>query len=105
MIVFYGELYKPLSTAEALYAAQECMRTLTYEKLCDIIDEVEHHAIYSMTDGLDPDEFVHNPTYHIGQLKKQDVMELREARYWAAFVLTGYGSKEIYPKRLGTEDV
>jgi CHAT domain-containing protein len=101
MIMFYDELRKPLSTAEALYAAQQRMRTLTAEKLGEIIDEVERQAIHSMTDDkFDLNEYVHNPRYHIGQLKRQDVEELRDKRYWAAFVLTGYGSREIYPEGL-----
>jgi CHAT domain-containing protein len=44
MTMFYDELRKSLSTAEALYAAQQCMRTLTPEKLGEIIGEVERHA-------------------------------------------------------------
>ncbi|KAJ4297943.1 hypothetical protein N0V90_005842 [Kalmusia sp. IMI 367209] len=92
MVMFYEELRNSLlPPAEALYAAQKRMRNLTEEELHDIIDEVEEHVNHG-----DADEFVINPMYHIGQLKQQDVKELAEERYWAAFVLTGYGSKELY---------
>jgi hypothetical protein len=53
-----------------------------------------------MMDEFNLSEYVHNPRYHIAQLKRQDVEELRNQRYWAAFVLTGYGSREIYPEGL-----
>ncbi|KAF2642730.1 hypothetical protein P280DRAFT_478809 [Massarina eburnea CBS 473.64] len=97
MMMFYQELIKSVTAAEALHAAQERMRTLTQDELDDLIDEIEEHATRDEADG-----FVDNPTYHITQLKRQDVKELAEARYWAAFVLTGYGSKKLYPEGLPT---
>ncbi|KAF1956976.1 hypothetical protein CC80DRAFT_52949 [Byssothecium circinans] len=98
MIMFYKELRKSLSPAEALYTTQKRMRTLTRDELGDLIAEVEEYASHDFQD-----EYVINPTYHIDELKKQNATELREERYWAAFVLTGYGAKELYPEDLEEE--
>jgi CHAT domain-containing protein len=91
MVMFYEELRKSLPPADALYAAQMRMRRLTEDDLLDIVDEVQQHFIHG-----DADEFVMEPMDLIEQLKEQKVMELREERYWAAFVLTGYGSRALY---------
>ncbi|KAL5412473.1 hypothetical protein PMIN03_004245 [Paraphaeosphaeria minitans] len=91
MVMFYEELRKSSPPADALFAAQMRMRYLTEGDLLDIIDEVQQHFLHE-----DADEFVLEPMDHIEELKEQKVMELREERYWAAFVLTGYGSKELY---------
>jgi CHAT domain-containing protein len=83
MVMFYEELRKSLPPADALYAAQMRMRRLTEDDLLDIVDEVQQHFIHG-----DADEFVMEPMDLIEQLKEQ--------RYWAAFVLTGYGSRALY---------
>ncbi|KAF2194090.1 hypothetical protein K469DRAFT_689149 [Zopfia rhizophila CBS 207.26] len=92
MIMFYNELRRPLPAADALYEAQKRMRALTEADLHDLIDLLEEIAIDNRTD-----EFVINPDHYINELRQLKAEELAEDRYWAAFVLTGYGSKIIYP--------
>lgn len=97
MVMFYEELRTSSPPADALYAAQMRMRRLTESDLLKIIDEVQQHFLHG-----DADEFVLEPMDLIEELKEQKVMELREERYWAAFVLTGYGSRELYHASLET---
>ncbi|KAL5384339.1 hypothetical protein DPSP01_005486 [Paraphaeosphaeria sporulosa] len=99
MIMFYEELRKSSPPADALFAAQMRMRYLTEGDLLDIIDEVQQHFLHG-----DADEFVLEPMDLIEELKEQKVMELREERYWAAFVLTGYGSRELYHHSVGVHE-
>jgi CHAT domain-containing protein len=92
MIMFYEELRRPLPAADALYNAQTRMRTMTETELHDLIDELEDVAIDNGIEG-----YVLNPEHWIEELRQLNVEELAEERYWAAFVLTGYGSSIIYP--------
>lgn len=96
MVMFYEAMRKPLPAAEALFEAQRRMRSLTEADLLELIDELEDVA-----DDVGVGSFVINPSYWIEQLRKLDVRELAEERYWAAFVLTGYGSRAIYPPAMG----
>lgn len=93
MIMFYKELRKPLPAADALYHAQQRMKKLTEDDLYEIIGELEDLASNGTVYN-----FVINPEYDIEVLKGLDVKEMAEARYWAAFVMTGYGSRSIYPE-------
>jgi CHAT domain-containing protein len=92
MIMFYEELRRPLPAADALYEAQKRMRHMTENQLHKIIDDLEEMASDDETHN-----YVVNPQYHINELKELDAIELRDEKYWAAFVLTGYGSSTIYP--------
>ncbi|KAF2749760.1 hypothetical protein M011DRAFT_276018 [Sporormia fimetaria CBS 119925] len=100
MIMFYEELRKPLPAADALYEAQKRMRSMTETDLHDLIDELEDVA---QDQGVD--QYVRDYEYWVDRLREFDAKELRQERYWAAFVLTGYGSKIIYPAPNGNGGV
>lgn len=94
MAMFYEELRKPLPAVDALYEAQRRMRNLTDAELMDVIDRLEQ-AMCAEQAGMS--QYVIHPLYFLDHLRTTEAEAWREERYWAAFVLTGYGSKCIYP--------
>lgn len=93
MTMFYEELMKPLPAVDALFEAQNRMRNLTDDQLLEVIDDLKHYALGHR--GIE--EYVINAGYYIHLLKQTKAEEWRQEKYWAAFVLTGYGLNEIYP--------
>lgn len=47
--------------------------------------------------GSEASTYVNSPRYWIRRLEIFDVDKLQDPRYWAAFVLTGYGFRPLYP--------
>ncbi|KAF1930896.1 uncharacterized protein M421DRAFT_418372 [Didymella exigua CBS 183.55] len=95
MAMFYEQLKKPLPPVEALYKAQNRMRDLTDNDLQDTIDDLEHYG--KLLRDAATTMFVINPDLHLFSLRNTKAGKWRDAKYWAGFVLTGYGSKNIYP--------
>lgn len=91
MAFFYEELQKALPLAYALYTAQQRMQNLDREDLHDIVDKLEEKL-----DGIDTRPYILKKNFLLKELRKTDPEEWRQPRYWAAFVLTGYGSSKIY---------
>jgi CHAT domain-containing protein len=97
MTMFYEELRKPLPPANALYEAQKRMRYLTQKDLTVVVARLERILLLKGKTS----RYVVNVRSYIRALKETEVSEMRKPQYWAAFVLTGYGSKNLYPA--GTE--
>ncbi|KAJ4347613.1 hypothetical protein N0V95_005259 [Ascochyta clinopodiicola] len=93
MALFYEELRRPLPAVDALFEAQQRMRYLTDDALQNIIDGLEYFAHR----GGATAPYVINVEHYFRDLRQTTAREWREQRYWAAFVLTGYGSSTIYP--------
>lgn len=91
MALFYEELQKALPVADALYMAQKRMQTLDKDDRHEIVDRLEDKL-----DGIDSRPYVLKKNFLLKELRKTDPEEWRQPRYWAAFVLTGYGSSNIY---------
>jgi hypothetical protein len=49
--------------------------------------------------GPNANNFVNSPRTWIRRLESFDVSKLSEPRCWAAFVLTGYGYRPVYPAK------
>jgi CHAT domain-containing protein len=96
MMLFYTELRTGLSPADALFRAQNDLRELSQEDLGSLADwlrdEVEDEIGQS-----EAEEFVDNPPFIIGKLRKFDAKLLRNPAYWAAFTLVGHGFQPMYP--------
>lgn len=92
MMMFYEDLRNGIAPALALHNAQQKMRTMTESRLLDLVRKLQLQA----HDIEEARQYVIKPNYWIGRLAKLPVAELREARCWAAFILTGYGFKPIY---------
>ena len=99
MMMFYEELQRPLPVADALFEAQKRMRNLTDEDLANIIDKLQY---YALGDG-GIYKYVINPGHHFTCLRETKASDWREKRYWAAFVLTRYGSRNIYPAKINDD--
>jgi CHAT domain-containing protein len=95
MAMFYEELRRPRSATDALYEAQRRMRNMKPAELNDIIAAVEE-----LVDTDLSNEYVTAPWHYIDQLRSLEAKDLADEKYWAAFVLTGYGSGIIYPPPL-----
>jgi CHAT domain-containing protein len=93
MTMFYEELRKPLPAVDALYEAQRRMRNLTNDGLREMVDRLEQVALQNGKTR----PYVINARYWLEDLRYSDAKEWQQERYWAAFVLTGYGSNIIYP--------
>lgn len=91
MALFYEELQKALPVADALYMAQRRMQILDKDDLHEIVDKLEDKL-----DGIDARPYVLKKNFLLKELRNTDPEEWRQPRYWAAFVLTGYGSSNIY---------
>ena len=92
MTMFYEELRKPLPAVDALYGAQKRMRNLTNDEFRAVI-----HRMWSIAKNGGTRPYIVNALQLIRDLKATDASEWQQARYWAGFVLTGYGSNNIYP--------
>lgn len=92
MMMFYEDLHKEMSPSQALHNAQQKMRTMTESRLLDLVIKLQKQA----QNIEEASQYVIKPNYWIGRLALLPVAELREARCWAAFILTGYGFKPIY---------
>jgi CHAT domain-containing protein len=92
MMIFYEELRRPSSPAEALHNAQMRMREFSQDDL----DDLRQRLRETVASNRNVDEYVHDAAHYIRMLGNLDVDELRDPRCWAAFVLTGYGLKTIY---------
>lgn len=92
MMMFYEDLHKELSPSQALCNAQQKMRTMTESRLLDLVIKLQLQA----QNVEEASRYVIKPNYWIGRLAMLPVADLREARCWAAFILTGYGFKPIY---------
>lgn len=98
MALFYEELARPSTPADALFEAQRRMRGLTTADLNDVVDRLEV--------GLEgaagaTKRYVVGKTHHLRVLRGTKAADWRHERYWAAFVLTGYGSGFVYPEPRG----
>lgn len=98
MTMFYEELRKPSPPADALYEAQKRMQDFTEADLRGVVARLER----TLLQGGKTSKYVVNVRSYIRALKETEVSEMRKPQYWAAFVLTGYGSKNLYPS--GTEN-
>jgi CHAT domain-containing protein len=92
MMLFYEELRSPLSPAEALHNAQGRMRRFKEDDL----EELRQRLRETVASNARVNEYVHDAPHYIKLLGTLDVEELKDPRCWAAFVLTGYGFKNIY---------
>lgn len=98
MMMFYQELRKPLSPVQALHATQRRMKNMNEEDLWGLIAR-----LHSLVDRLKStaDVFLNNPPFYLRKLEQNMerlVAQLRHPRSWAAFTLTGYGFREVYPR-------
>lgn len=96
MVMFYEELQKPSPPADALHAAQMRMRNLDEDALWSIQERL---SLMLDQVGADATKYVDNPKYWLDKLNESKVEGLREPRCWAAFTLTGYGFRSLYPAR------
>jgi CHAT domain-containing protein len=92
MILFYEEIRRPLSPAQALHNAQMRLREFEEEDL----QEIQVRLRETVASKKNVGEYIHDANFYIKMLGKLDVEELRHPRCWAAFVLTGYGFTPIY---------
>jgi CHAT domain-containing protein len=91
MMMFYEDLRRSLSPAQALHNAQQKMKNMTEDMLFDLVMKLK-----LLVKDVAAAHYVAKPNFWVGELEKLPIEELREARCWAAFVLTGYGFKPIY---------
>ncbi|KAJ4380787.1 hypothetical protein N0V86_004149 [Didymella sp. IMI 355093] len=96
MTLFYEELREALPVAHALYTAQKRMQNLDRDDLHEIVDKLEDKL-----DGIESRTYVLKINFLLKELRETDPEEWQQPRYWAAFVLTGYGSSNIYPTGAG----
>ncbi|KAH6615353.1 CHAT domain-containing protein [Boeremia exigua] len=94
MVLFYGALRGGKGVAEALWEAQRGMQNLTPQGLNEIVDVLE-------CGGVRAKGFVVGQAFLLRELRATDARVWREERFWAAFVVMGYGAGRVYP---GCED-
>ncbi|QDS68798.1 hypothetical protein FKW77_005973 [Venturia effusa] len=92
MMMFYEDLHKEISPSQALHNAQQKMKTMTESRLFELVTKLQLQA----KNTEEVSQYVVSPNYTISRLANLSVAELKEARCWAAFILTGYGFKPIY---------
>jgi CHAT domain-containing protein len=97
MMLFYEELRRPRPPVDALYHAQCRLKNLTQQQLWELLELLKR-----MFKAIGPEEakrYVNSPRTWLRILERYDVNRLREPRNWAAFVLTGYGFRAVYPEK------
>ncbi|KIW07367.1 uncharacterized protein PV09_02213 [Verruconis gallopava] len=97
MMMFYEELRRPLPPVDALYEAQRRLRTLSEQQLWELVELLKR--MFKIL-GTKSHEYINSPRTWIRLLDRYDVTRLREPRCWAAFVLTGYGFRTLYPEAI-----
>ncbi|OCL13543.1 hypothetical protein AOQ84DRAFT_385340 [Glonium stellatum] len=95
MMIFYEELQKGVSPAEALRTAQISIRSMSQHLLNRLVGKLTE-LMLNPGARKKVGDFVINPKFWIDRLRNQKLDKLQEARCWAAFVLTGYGYRPIY---------
>ena len=93
MALFYDELACPKTPTEALFEAQRRMRALTTSGLNDIVDRLEMGLR-----GNGARAYVMRKAFFLAELRRTNALSLREERYWAGFVLMGFGGRCVYPE-------
>ncbi|KAJ4990033.1 hypothetical protein SVAN01_04496 [Stagonosporopsis vannaccii] len=94
MALFYDELARPQTPVEALFGAQTRMRNLTTAALNDVVDRLETGL--SAWGPRETRLYVVGKDFFLAELRKTSAAVWREERYWAGFVLTGYGARCVH---------
>jgi CHAT domain-containing protein len=97
MMLFYEELRRPSTPVDALHRAQIRLRDLGHQEFFELLEQLKM-TLRAL--GSEVKTYVNAPKAWIRILERYDVIKLREPRCWAAFVLTGYGFRSVYPRMI-----